>query len=146
LVVLGSKMDCKINWHPAHAYYVMSKPVSISTFMFCTNVPRKWRQYVPVKHWSAPMRIHGVDMWKTTTWTFTTIKTSSLYQRRDMQWMLQILNFSVRKLCSCHRTSQISAGPIYRARHVGFKWLDNAEYFDSNSEGRRNPRWNSEMF
>lgn len=137
-----AEIEWKIIWHPAHAYCVMSKPVS----MYCTNVPRKWRQYIPLKHWSAPMRVHGVVMRKTTMWTFTTIRISSLYQRCDMQWMLQILNFSIRELCSCHRTSQISARPIYGARHVGFKWLDNAEYFDSNSEGKRSPWWNSEMF
>lgn len=59
-----AEMEWKIILHLAHAYYVMSKPVSI----YSTNVPRKWRQYIPLKHWSAPIRIHGVVMRKTTIW------------------------------------------------------------------------------
>jgi len=61
-----------------------------------------------------------------------------VWLRSSWKWMFKILCSSIRKLCPCQRASQIPTRTIYRGRHAGLTWMDSAEYFDSNSKGKRN--------
>jgi hypothetical protein len=38
----------------------------------------RWRHHGPLKHWYPTTTLHGVTTQKTSTWIFTTVKTSSL--------------------------------------------------------------------
>jgi len=74
----GQDMEWEMRWHLAHTYCATSKSASTPTFMYGTYIPWKWKQCVPLKHWLAPTRLHAVVIQETTTWTFTTIRTSNI--------------------------------------------------------------------